>query len=448
MIEHISYNSNRQSLGGNIYKLSAHCGHINFSDQGAFRAIDTTLNFAAGYFEQSSASYHAQLPLRADGWVNFNDRFQGKDNTLSLKPVCNSVLGVQDHDGRGVTYVDAFGFGRHLSLRCGNNSLRKEIIITNKPSSAADLGFDFEIATSKIIQDHSRTPIQPNFTTVKPLLIGDDVTPTKIHLAKAWDAKGRSIPVQLQLFRSAGRAYLRKTIPWSFLQSATYPVITDASATYYSGAGDGEVKNYISGGWTAVRNAATGTSVDYTSTLSRVTSAKYANFLLQRQFLPIDTSALDDTATITAASLNVVPNTTANGDNDGDDFITVVQTSQASTSTLSNADYSTVGTVEGIDTGERKDITSISVGSYLTFNLNSTGIGWVSKTGFTKLGLREGHDFFDTAYVGSSSENSLQIRTSEYTLTSNDPYIDVTFTLPPATTPRYGRSALFLGVGL
>jgi RHS repeat-associated protein len=69
--------------------------------------------------------------------------------------------------------------------------------------------------------------------------------------------------------------------------------------------------------------------------------------------------------------------------------------------------------------------------------LNATGQGWVSKTGSTKLALREGHDVIDSAFTGSNSQfNELKFRTAEYSGTSSDPILEVTYASsgPPAPT--------------
>ena len=66
-----------------------------------------------------------------------------------------------------------------------------------------------------------------------------------------------------------------------------------------------------------------------------------------------------------------------------------------------------------IDISERKDITDMTPGTVerLSFALNIIGREWISSTGYTKLGLREGHDIVDSAPLDF---NALVIRTSEY----------------------------------
>ncbi len=133
-----------------------------------------------------------------------------------------------------------------------------------------------------------------------------------------------------------------------------------------------------------------------------------------------------------------------NTDNDGTDFLTVTQTSQATHTVLANADYDQCGAIsnptEGVDSGQRKDITSVTTSAYLIFTLNSTGMGWIKKsgqasactatTGVTCLGVREGHDVTNSAIISGFdvvAENLVSLSSSEHTGTSQDPYLSVTY---------------------
>jgi len=122
-------------------------------------------------------------------------------------------------------------------------------------------------------------------------------------------------------------------------------------------------------------------------------------------------------------------NSTTNDDNDGEDWTALVQTSQASTSSLVAADYSQAGAVNDPQEGSaRVDISSISAGGYARWDLNATGAGWVDKTGYTKIGMREGHDCLDHAYAGAAgTSNRLSVYTSERPRMSMDPYLEVTY---------------------
>jgi hypothetical protein len=125
-----------------------------------------------------------------------------------------------------------------------------------------------------------------------------------------------------------------------------------------------------------------------------------------------------------------------NTEDDGNDFLTIWETSQNTHTTLVNADYTDfVG--ELIDSAERKDLTSVSVGQYLSFALNGVGLQAVKKlgqastcsatTGITCLGLREGHDAVNDRPLDG---NSVQVASSEASGISQDPYLSITYTVP------------------
>jgi RHS repeat-associated protein len=167
-------------------------------------------------------------------------------------------------------------------------------------------------------------------------------------------------------------------------------------------------------------------------------------YRLDRAFFGFDTASLPDNVNVTDTVLKVYVNSKLNSDNDGDDWVTVLQGSQPSTSNLATADYDLAGTinspVEGVDSVERKDISSVTTGQYLNLNLNGVGKSWVSKTGATKLALREGHDIIDSPVVVSSGQyNQLTLRSANYTGTASDPVLSVTYTItPPPVTTNYG----------
>ncbi|MFA4845778.1 MAG: SpvB/TcaC N-terminal domain-containing protein, partial [Patescibacteria group bacterium] len=218
---------------------------------------------------------------------------------------------------------------------------------------------------------------------------------------------------------------------------------TTTTTNFYPTAGDGYVYKY-NASWDTAHDATSGSGFSYIASLALVgTTKSTTNYYLYRSFLPFDTSSIPDDATVTSATLNVYVYSKINNDNDGDDFVTLVQTSQAGTTSLVREDFDQAGATdnptEGIDTSERKDITSVTTNVYLTFNLNTTGLGWISKTGTTKLGLREGHDVIDSSFTSSSSSstqyNNLYIRSSEYSGTSYDPYLSITYTQTASPTP-------------
>ncbi len=254
------------------------------------------------------------------------------------------------------------------------------------------------------------------------------------------------------------------TAPKEIFDAATQPslvarlwgTIAEAdSATIYAAAGDGYVNANSSTSFAAARSAATGSTANATGSFPVGTiGLGYAyqstksgtSYLVGRTFYPFDTSSIPANAEISSATF--VPyftSGTSNGQNDGWDFITVVQSSQGTHTTLTTADFDTAGAVtsptEGIDAGQRKDITSyvgISSPTAVSYTLNATGRGWIKKSGessncsstngITCLALREGHDAFN---VGMSNVSNLIYPVySENTGTASDPYLSVSYTIP------------------
>ena len=173
--------------------------------------------------------------------------------------------------------------------------------------------------------------------------------------------------------------------------------------------------------------------------------------IIARGFFLFDTSALGDTDTIDSVTSSIYVVSINDADNDANAFVSVVQSTPAGNTDLVAEDYDQCGAVsnptEGIDTGERKDITNITAAAYLNFTLNSTGRGWISKTGITKLGIREGHDILNDPLTnnGGNTHESIFIRWADYAGTTNDPKLVVVHSVAAvlSTIP----TLLTLGVG-
>jgi hypothetical protein len=220
------------------------------------------------------------------------------------------------------------------------------------------------------------------------------------------------------------------------------------SASYYAGAGDGRTVCDVQL-WDTAHDATTAKDGDggesgglgganYTTdadTSVNCAAGAYRNYqnrtVIGRGFFPINTGDLPDGATISAATLYLYVVGKNNTDNDGYDYIVVVQTTQASTSELVADDYDQCGDVTDPTQGSNEiDLSSITTSQYNEWALNATGLTWISKTGWTKLGTREGNDAEDQALsYGENKRNGILVRYSEYTGTGSDPYLSVTYTV-------------------
>lgn len=160
-------------------------------------------------------------------------------------------------------------------------------------------------------------------------------------------------------------------------------------------------------------------------------------YVIARIITLFDTSSIGGD-TISSATLSLYRNNASgaytNGDNDGDDFVTVVQSNPASNTAVATGDYDQVGDAitnptEGVDTGNRIDLSTMTTDQYYNWSFNSTGIGWVNGSGVTKLGVREGHDVINSAITASiTTRNRILFSSAEETGTTQDPKFVVVHT--------------------
>src|SRR5262249_28098564 len=132
--------------------------------------------------------------------------------------------------------------------------------------------------------------------------------------------------------------------------------------------------------------------------------------------------------------LGVFVNGKVDNVNDGNDFVTIVQGLQASPTSLSLSDYSRAGNATDNPTegSNRVDITDMTVNAYALWNLNAAGLSWIAPTGITQLAAREGHDVLDIwPNYPNGQGNAISAYMSEQPGTSQDPYLQITYTLPP-----------------
>lgn len=347
-----------------------------------------------------------------------------------------------------LNFPNGWGSGRHFRYEATSKALRKIVTIDSAASlptptvSNPWLELEFSLSSSNcdFWLDGVKWQRVNNIrviTTSRIEIRSLDGSQVLWYLSApvANDAKGKQITGEMEVRRAGGPGALFITIriPKTWIDAAIFPIEIDPSTDFYAGAGDGQVLHEGTV-WATVHDAVDGTTADYTGAVIRPWS-RYEDptYGIQRAFLPIDTAAIPDTDVISAATLNVYVINKSDGDNDGDDWFTVVQGFQASTPALVTTDFDQCGDAisnptEGIDTGERKDITGISTSAYLQFALNATGRGWISKTGFTLLGLREGHDVINSAIAtGADVWNRITIGSSEATGTATDPFLTVVY---------------------
>ncbi len=500
--EHRSLTSKRFDIGDNKSLSEIRTGHIHYYNKlglgdgvVGFREIDQNLvwdDIKKGWTFLYH-SYQPFFPEFSDGWAEFRDLFEDKDQTIEYKAICDRVRGVlidtddtnpdfgDNPENRCVVYANAFGINKDYLLynkrtkmvkvatvnnpneQTGDTVFKWEVELPNKEVFRVDKPIDAEEMTEKGTQTNTEDGVlvgyrlditrSKTFSTNKLTLIGDSQLDGKewyTHLGgyKAWDSEGNTIDIVARLSIEDGKYILTKTIPLEFLQNAVGRVFTDTTTSFFSGAGDGAVLGFDTGTtptqatWDAVHDTAdpVNNAISVTTTNSDFLKYRFASGTnatqIGRSFYPFDTSSLPDGDTIDSATFSIYGRVnTFNGG--GTLEIGVVQTSQASTSTLTSTDFDQCGAINSPTEGAtRLSYTSTDSESYRDFTLNSTGLTWIDKTGTTKLGVRTGHDM-DDILPGTGEEHRFLSYYSEQTGTSQDPVLEVIHSaVGPTFIPR------------
>lgn len=221
--------------------------------------------------------------------------------------------------------------------------------------------------------------------------------------------------------------------------TTTSYVYATSTQTFMGGAGDGSVYNYATT-WADAHDATIGKSAQYTDTIGYTDAGKNSYYMIRRSFLDFDTSAIPDNASVASTTLYLYVHSKKDQLDDGNDFVTVAQGFQATSTSLTINDYSTCGNsisnpTEGVAVSERKDITSTPNARYATWTMNASGNSWINRVGGTKLCMREGHDVGNIAWTGAAQTfDELTFRLFEYVGTGFQPKLDVTYVTATATT--------------
>jgi hypothetical protein len=191
-------------------------------------------------------------------------------------------------------------------------------------------------------------------------------------------------------------------------------------STFYSiAAGDGDVSN-DDASWATCHDAATGDQARPGNATSFAQGRLSGTYKCQRLFHPFDTSSIADTSTVDSAIYSAFANGTTIANVDSTD-LRVVETSQASSTTLVTADYD-AQTLTLLASAVL--FSAISTDAYIDMTLNATGEGVIDFSGVTFLGLMVGTDYLDSTPTG---DNTLEIYNSNESGVAKDPKLVITW---------------------
>ena len=419
---------------------------------GKWYLINTDFVPTTGGWKVTDIPFEVFVPEFSDEIAVFHnnnrfDSFEKKEITAPPLDMTIQALGITRVQGRLVKgdLIGRYGYRKNVSYVIYDNVLpdtdliyevhfgaapRLEKLIRRRVKTALD--FSFKITHSRPV-DLSRL----NDGALK-IISQTDSRGIGMKDFRIWDSdifettgKHDTQPTQqtidVTISTTTGGYILTKHLP-ALPTSWVLPIWSDIVSVFNPNADpestsvDGAVRNTsCADTWVNCRHAADGTSATPTGNQFIGTGkAAGGQFHLQRGFLLFDTSSLDDTFTVNdvaSTSVMVQIGSPSNGDNDGNDFQVVTQTTPASDTNLVVGDYDQVTGLTGAMTeaSDRIDITGWVDATLKLHDLNVTGVGAVSLTGITKFGLAEGHDVLNDEYNGTTANNEWVIVFAENT---------------------------------
>lgn len=193
--------------------------------------------------------------------------------------------------------------------------------------------------------------------------------------------------------------------------------------TILSSAGDGNINIDNEATWAATRDGTTGDTANYTNTTNYLRCFHSTTWYVSRLFYAFDTSVLPSGFVASAGVMTIVVDSIEAGSPSN---CQIVQTSQASATELAVEDFNNLVFTAGTDAS----VAVASAGNPMVFTLNATGRAWLNST-VTKLGVIDKDDLANTDPTPDDTA-AFYARTSEYTGTTSDPKLVVTFSLPSA----------------
>ena len=392
----------------------------NFKSNGVWKPINLTFVEKDGIFIMKDAPFFVSLPKSINGLAvlennneyNIATKKDIKETSLTMSIKAKGTLPVIGRIEIGeliirnkvllnvqyVIYPNAYEEGVDLIyyIEHGNAPRLCKLIRFNKMPTKFDYTFELYLSASCDKKTMSIENTKRGFG-FKPFTL--------------WDSNGliHNIKTDFDVI-SDTKIIMNKKLIADFFNNVTYPLYTDATITFNPDANvettsvDGYATSSVSP-WDTAHNEATGASANDTNASfeARTVDAGSGNYEIRRGFTLFDTSSIPNAAKILVATASIYVNTVTNGDNDGDDWLNCVQSSPASNTAITTADFDQCGAVDNpIEGSTRKDLSTLTTGTYHNFVLNAIARDWVDKTGITKLGWREGHDALDIPVNGDS----------------------------------------------
>ena len=217
-----------------------------------------------------------------------------------------------------------------------------------------------------------------------------------LPLGEAYELNNETARQKLtyRIIHMNGNTYLLSGLKIADLNAMTFPVVIDPTLTVYTSSNDGYIYTN-NANYNTVRNATSGTVGSSATTLYLGQRKFGSTYFIYRGFLMFNTTALPSNAYIDNATISLYKNS----DYSTTDFLLTVQNGQPTYphNPLQTTDYN-----KDYYSGNGGSFNTSGFGSgYNNINLNTNGISWLNKSGWTKLCLRSNRDINGNAPTGN-----------------------------------------------
>ncbi|NTW31491.1 MAG: hypothetical protein HGB12_02505 [Bacteroidetes bacterium] len=471
-----SYNSKTTVLDSGKRQTEFHGKWINYMDEnGTWKEINPVFVKTVRGFEMDKAPFEVLAPFFANepAIFNNNNRYDVFANEIiSDKPLEQTIQAIGTAHVAGITETGDLGWGKAQYVVYPNAypeiqadliywvhqgvapRLRKFIRFNQQLAENTD--FQFRV----IYSDEVETVNNDKNVTVKLKGVNskrgngwDDFY--------IWDSKdgwtGRK-PIRFdfekQILASVNgittdpnEYILTKHIEADYFKTATLPVFTDATSTFYpdahteSASTDACVGRFsVNETWATIRDG-NGTTADVdlaNSEIINVADATGTNWKhMRRAIYLFDTSTLPDDCSISNSTFSLFGSSKY-------DYYTesasLVSSNPSTNTAIIASDYGTFGTTKFANDIA---ISAFSTSGYNDWSMNSSGLSSISKTGVTKLGVRTANEINTDTHPSSGTNGQgsrIEGYYSEQTGTDYDPKLVVNYTTSTPASVDWNNS--------
>ncbi len=401
---------------------------INFKQNGKLEKMDFTFTQDTQGWKTSKTPFSMNLPTYADGSFTFNYGI-GMDRRF----IQATSVSAEKHDGQ-ILYKDAFPtLGASLVVDPKNEGVAYIVEWASRPTycdTHDNIEVSFVLSASGAVSVGG-TVLRKNQEVREKMDFVSGSDKISIKSARIWDSLRKSEQIPIVWNTIAKQLTGKKVIPCSFFDDAVYPVQSDDVISINSEGLADAVITYDDG--PAVWNTFVTANGNYVNNTTSTVAADYVASTTTNQYYDIYRGAfcfptgsyLPDNAVISAATLGLM----AYGKGDFLDIDANVYSIAVPSDSANFAvsDYQTAGTTAFSTTIDGSSWTN----GWKTFDFNASGLAAISKTVASCFSTRGTKDATNTSPTWSSgAEGYLQMRYSEYTGTTSDPYLSITYSLP------------------